>query len=166
MGRQSSKSSAHVTEFLGETGGILLHFRRTTTRQVFKDETVVFKTYFVPLACYRAVFSKRSKLSCSTYDLARAENIAAFQFLQTPPFYYTVAMVSLHEPAKVRDTRRRFSALSRGTETNLSRTQTLRVTTRMLCLWVTGNRGEIRHIIHVVSYVRFVPNFTSMTESK
>ena len=61
---------------------------------------------------YRMVCSESSKLSCSTYVLARAENLAAFQFFKIPPFYYSVAMVSLLEPAKGRDTRRRFSALS------------------------------------------------------
>ena len=65
--------------------------------------------------CYRTVCSESSKLSCSTYVLARAQNLVAFQFFKKiPPFYYSVAMVSLREPAKVRDTRRRFSALSQG----------------------------------------------------
>ena len=50
--------SAHVTELFGKTGDIRfffaafsrLHYYFTSNfRQVFKDETVVFKRYFVPL---------------------------------------------------------------------------------------------------------------------
>ena len=62
--------------------------------------------------CYRTVCSESSKLSCSTYVLTRAENLAELQFSKIPPFYCSVAMVSLREPAKVRDTRRLFSVLS------------------------------------------------------
>ena len=70
---------------------------------------IVFKRYVVP--CYRTVCSESSKLNCSTYVLTGAENLVALLFQKFRNFP-TVAMVLLREPANVRDTRRRFSALS------------------------------------------------------
>ena len=58
MARTELKTVAHVTELLGETGryksffGTFLrlnYYFAANFRQVFKDETVVFKRYFVPL---------------------------------------------------------------------------------------------------------------------
>ena len=49
---------------------------------------------YILYPCYRMVCSKSSKVICSTYALARAENLAAFQFFQNS----AILLVSLWFP--------------------------------------------------------------------
>ena len=108
--------SRDCSEKLGIQRVFFFHFRdcTTTSRPVF-GKSLSMKLWcpkYILYPCHRTVCSESYKLICSVYVLARAETSPLFIFFLIPPFYYSVAMISLREPAKVRHMRRRSSGLS------------------------------------------------------
>ena len=106
----------------GIQGVFLMHFRDSTTasRPIFgkctRMKLLCANDIFTPVTG-RSVANVSRCLSFLPTSWPERKTSPLFNFSKIPPFYYSVAIaiaiVSLRERAKVRDTRGRFAALSR-----------------------------------------------------
>ena len=71
---------------------------------MFKDETGVQMIFYTPVTVWTV--AKVLSLAVSPTSSLGRKTLLLFNFSKIPPFCYSVAMVSLREPAKVQHTHR------------------------------------------------------------